>query len=133
MAKELSSLTVTAALAQMCQQQLLPSQLLGSCCTRIEQREPRVQAWTHVAIAAARQQAAAQDQQLHDHPLASILAQHPLFGIPVGVKDIFATVDMPTAWGMSLYRDRYLTTEATVVTRLKAAGAIILGKTADYC
>lgn len=122
-------LTATAALTQIQQEQLLPSQLLESYLTRLAQREPVVKAWTHLAIAAARQQAAHQDQQLRARPVNAIIKEQPLFGVPIGIKDIFATVDMPTAWGLPLYRDRYLPEEAAVVTRLKAAGAIILGKT----
>ena len=56
-------------------------------------------------------------------------ADLPLRGIPVAVKDIFSTADLPTTWGTSIYKDRYLAEDAAVVARLKAAGAIILGKT----
>lgn len=123
-------LTATAAISRIQQGRLLPSQLLEKCLDRLERREPLVKAWTHLAIATARQQAAHQDQQLRARPVNSILREQPLFGIPIGIKDIFATVDMPTAWRFPLYRDRYLPADASVVTRLKAAGAIILGKTA---
>jgi len=125
----MQSRTATAALTAMRREQLLPSQLLASCWARIEQREPTVRAWSHIAIATARQQATGQDQQLRDGSIAAIFREQPLFGIPIGVKDIVATVDMPTAWGLPLYRDLYFEADAAVVTRLKAAGAIILGKT----
>ncbi|MGP1387291.1 MAG: amidase [Thainema sp.] len=105
------------------------SRILDSCLQRIDSREAVVQAWTFLAVEAAQQQAARHAQQLRARSPQAVLTQFPLLGIPVGVKDIYATVDMPTAWGLPLYRDRYLLEEAEVVTRLKAAGAIILGKT----
>ncbi|MGA1476027.1 MAG: amidase [Prochlorothrix sp.] len=125
----MKDLTVSAAFSQIEHHQFFVSQLLEHCLDRISRRESIVQAWTFLAVEAARQQAAIQEQQLRDRTLPAILAQFPLCGIPVGVKDIFATVDMPTGWGLPLYRDRYFAAEAAVVTRLKAAGAIILGKT----
>jgi len=127
--KDMKFLTVTAAMRQIQQGQLLPSQLLEKYLVRLEQREPVVKAWTHLAIAAARQQAAYQDHQLRECPVNSIFKEQPLFGVPIGIKDIFATVDMPTAWGFPLYAGRYLAADAIVVRQLKAAGAIILGKT----
>lgn len=122
-------LTATAALGQIRKGQLLPSQLLEIYLARLEQREPVVKAWTHLAIAAARQQAASQDQQLRDRSIDVLLKAQPLFGIPIGIKDIFATADMPTTWGFPLYAKRHLATDAVVVSQLKAAGAILLGKT----
>ena len=121
--------TATAALAQIQQGQLLPSQLLESTLARLEQREPAVKAWTHLAITAARQQAAKQDQQLRDRSIGIWLKEQPLYGIPIAIKDIFATVDMPTAWGFPPYAGCFLNEEAAVITRLRRAGAIILGKT----
>jgi Asp-tRNA(Asn)/Glu-tRNA(Gln) amidotransferase A subunit family amidase len=53
----------------------------------------------------------------------------PLHGIPVGIKDIFDTVDMPTENGTPLYAGRRPTADATVVSLLRQAGAVIMGKT----
>jgi Asp-tRNA(Asn)/Glu-tRNA(Gln) amidotransferase A subunit family amidase len=53
-----------------------------------------------------------------------------LFGIPVGVKDIIDTFDMPTAHGCPVLADRYPIADATVVQRLRQAGAVVFGKTA---
>jgi amidase len=52
----------------------------------------------------------------------------PLHGVPIGVKDVFWTKDAPTAAGMPLYRDFRPPEDATVVARLKRAGAVLLGK-----
>ncbi len=121
--------TATAALARMREEQLTATQFLQTCLDRIEQRESVVKAWTFLAPEAAQQQALDCDTGDSEGDRASPQSFQPLHGIPVAVKDIFATVDMPTAWGTPIYAGRYLTEDADVVTRLKAAGAIILGKT----
>jgi aspartyl-tRNA(Asn)/glutamyl-tRNA(Gln) amidotransferase subunit A len=54
----------------------------------------------------------------------------PLHGIPYAAKDLFDTKGIPTAWGTSFLRGRVPTENATVIDRLEAAGAILLGKTA---
>lgn len=53
----------------------------------------------------------------------------PLHGIPYGLKDLFDTAGIVTGWGAEPYRDRVPTSDATIVTRLRAAGAVLLGKT----
>jgi Asp-tRNA(Asn)/Glu-tRNA(Gln) amidotransferase A subunit family amidase len=52
-----------------------------------------------------------------------------LFGVPVGVKDIIDTMDFPTEYGSPIHAGRYSVGDATVVSRLRAAGAVIFGKT----
>lgn len=116
-------LSATAALAQIQQGHLTARAVLEHYWEQIQQQETAVQSWTYLAIDQARQQV----QNLDTTPVTG--AAPPLRGIPVAVKDIFATTDMPTGWGMSMYSDRYLTSDATVVQRLRRAGAIILGKT----
>lgn len=54
----------------------------------------------------------------------------PLHGIPYGVKDLLATKGIPTSWGAAPFRDRVLDTDATVVSRLRAAGAVLVAKLA---
>ena len=53
----------------------------------------------------------------------------PLYGVPVGVKDIIDTMDFPTEYGSPIHAGRYSVGDATVVSRLRAAGAVIFGKT----
>jgi Asp-tRNA(Asn)/Glu-tRNA(Gln) amidotransferase A subunit family amidase len=53
----------------------------------------------------------------------------PLFGVPVAVKDIVDTVDFPTAYGSPIHEGRYAVSDATIVRRLREAGAIVFGKT----
>ena len=52
----------------------------------------------------------------------------PLHGIPIGLKDLFDTAGVPTTAGSALFKDRVPTQDAEVVRRLKAAGAVLLGK-----
>ena len=104
------------------------NELLQACLQRISCREPQVQAWTYLDIDRAQKQADKWEQVLIQQRYQS-LGNFPLLGIPIAVKDIFATLDMPTEWGMKVYQNRYLDDEAAVVSYLKAAGAIVLGKT----
>lgn len=53
----------------------------------------------------------------------------PLYGVPVAVKDIIDTIDFPTEYGSPIHKGRYSVGDATVVSRLRAAGAVIFGKT----
>lgn len=53
----------------------------------------------------------------------------PLFGVPVAIKDIIDTMDFPTEYGSPIHKGRYSVGDATVVSRLRAAGAVIFGKT----
>ncbi len=52
----------------------------------------------------------------------------PLHGIPYGLKDLFATKGIPTTWGCAPYRDRIIDRDATVVRRLREAGAVLVAK-----
>ena len=54
----------------------------------------------------------------------------PLHGIPYGLKDLFDTKDIETAWGAEPYQNRLPLEDAEIVKRLRAAGAVLLGKTA---
>ena len=122
----MSYFTATQALKQMQEGKLQPSTLLQFSLERIQQRELDVRAWQSLAIETAVQTAQRFDQQPTN---SQAMADLPLRGIPVAIKDIFSTADLPTTWGTSIYQGRYLLADAAVVARLKAAGAIILGKT----
>ena len=99
-------------------------QLVAACLRQIEIREPEVQAWTFLDPAYALQQARAADQRQ-----AAGLPLGPLHGVPVGLKDIIDTADMPTENGTVLHAGRCPGADAAIVTALRNAGAVILGKT----
>jgi Asp-tRNA(Asn)/Glu-tRNA(Gln) amidotransferase A subunit family amidase len=93
---------------------------MRSCLARIEQREAEVGAWQFLDADRALELARAADKQV---------PQGPLHGIPIGVKDIMDTVDMPTGLGSPIYAKRQPDWDAACVAALRAAGAIVLGKT----
>lgn len=98
--------------------------LVGACLEQIRLREPEVQAWAFLDPEHALQQARHADQwRAAGKPLGL------LHGVPVGIKDIIDTRDMPTEDGTPLHAGRSPWHDAWVVDRLRAAGAIILGKT----
>ncbi|HXV78258.1 MAG TPA: amidase, partial [Candidatus Binatia bacterium] len=99
-------------------------EFVEACLVRIKEIDGRVQAWTFLDPDYALQQArAADERRLSGQPIG------PLHGVPVGIKDIFDTFDMPTEYGSVLYAGRTPSSDATVVARLRAAGALIMGKT----
>ncbi|MFZ4640998.1 MAG: amidase [Nodosilinea sp.] len=106
------------------QGELTSSEFVQSCFTQINKKEPHIQAWNYLDREEALYQAAYCDGL---SPLQ--LSQLPLAGIPIGIKDIFATPTMPTTWGLSFYQHPREWPEAAVVQRLRSAGAILLGKT----
>jgi Asp-tRNA(Asn)/Glu-tRNA(Gln) amidotransferase A subunit family amidase len=122
--EHLSLLGAVAAAARIRDGLLSSEELVSACLERIRAVEPQVQAWTFLdeeyALAQAR---AADESKRSGEPIG------PLHGIPVGVKDIFDTADMPTENGTVLHKGRTPRHDAAVVARLRATGAIILGKT----
>ncbi|HSH42080.1 MAG TPA: amidase, partial [Arenicellales bacterium] len=98
--------------------------LVEACLARIDEREDAVRAWTHLDRDLALEQARHADREMKAGREAG-----PLHGIPVGVKDIFDTSDMPTQYGTVLHEGRVTKEDAAAVARLRAAGAVILGKT----
>lgn len=98
--------------------------VVQSCLERIAAVDGKVQAWTFLDSGLALAQARAADR--HQAAGAALGALH---GVPVGIKDIIDTADMPTENGTVLHAGRRPVRDATVVARLRAAGAIIMGKT----
>ena len=103
---------------------LTSEELVQSCLERIRQVEPTVQAWQFLdeehALAQAR---AADERRRSGEPVGA------LHGIPVGIKDIIDTADMPTENGTVLHKGRMPRADAAVVAALRGAGAVIMGKT----
>ena len=103
---------------------LSAEELVRGCLERIRAREPQVQAWTFLDEEHALRQARAADElRRSGRPIGA------LHGVPVGLKDIIDTADMPTENGCALHRGRAPREDAAVVKMLRAAGAVILGKT----
>ena len=106
-------------------QGLLSSEdLVEACFARIDELEDSIGAWAHLDKALAMEQArAADDIRFRGKPMGA------LHGLPVGIKDIIDTADYPTECGTVLHQGRRPERDATLVSLLKEAGAIILGKT----
>ena len=97
---------------------------MRSCLAAVAGDEPRVGAWAFIdadhTLAQARRA---------DRARAGGGRLGPLHGVPVGVKDVFDTADMPTELGTPLHAGRRPASDAAAVARLRDAGAVIMGKT----
>lgn len=99
-------------------------ELVEACFQRIDELEDSIGAWAHLDKEVALEQARQADEfRSRGLPVG------PLHGLPIGIKDIIDTSDYPTERGSVLYQGRTTTDEATLVSLLREAGAIILGKT----
>ena len=83
---------------------------LAECLARIDVRDPAVRAWAHI------------DREAKG-------GAGPLAGVVLGVKDVIDVAGMPTTHGSPVYADNIATSDAEPVARLRAAGAVVLGKT----
>jgi Asp-tRNA(Asn)/Glu-tRNA(Gln) amidotransferase A subunit family amidase len=120
----LNMLSAKAAAAAIARGEATSTALLESCLDRIESKDALLSAWVYVDAALALAKARDADAALEaGKPVG------PLHGVPVAIKDIFDTSDMPTECGSTLYRDRQPTEDAQAIAMLRRAGAIILGKT----
>lgn len=116
----LHTLTASTAARLLQRREISAEQLVRACLARIQAREPAIQAWAYLADAAA----LALARELDRGPLRGLL-----HGLPMGVKDLFDTADMPTAYGSAIYARHQPPSDAAVVALCRAAGAVVLGKT----
>jgi Asp-tRNA(Asn)/Glu-tRNA(Gln) amidotransferase A subunit family amidase len=114
------SLTAREAARQIAERRLTAEALAAAYLDRIEARETVVGAWQYLD----RERALAVARQRDAEP-----TRGPLHGIPIAVKDLIDTVDMPTAYGSSIYRGHRPVADASCVALARAAGAVVLGKT----
>jgi len=121
---DLTQLTASEAARLIEAGEITSERLVTACLERIAQREETVQAWAHLdgdfALAQARHA---------DAWRAAGRSTGPLHGVPVGIKDIIDTEDLPTECGTPIYAGRRPRTDAPVVSALRDAGAVIMGKT----
>jgi len=116
--------TIHSAGSELRTGRLTSLDLVEACLARIDRFDSRVRAWVSVDAEGAREQARRLDRELQAGQ-----RRGPLHGIPVGIKDIVDVAGWPTLAGSSLRRGHVATNDATIVARLRAAGAVILGKT----
>ncbi|MBU8540118.1 amidase [Falsiroseomonas tokyonensis] len=111
-----SRLTATEAARAIAAGRLSTSELMEACLARAAAREPAVRAFIHLDPGQARRNAAR-------------ARPGPLSGIPVGVKDVLDTADMPTAYGSPIWAGHRPRGDAAAVAAARAAGGVVMGKT----
>jgi len=100
-----------------------PVALTEDCLSRIAALDPVLNAYITVTADSARREARAAEREIRDGRWRG-----PLHGIPIGLKDLIDVAGMPTTGASAVYLDRVPAEDAEVVRRLRAAGAVILGK-----
>lgn len=116
----LNILSAAAMAAGIASGEFTSEALVSDCLARIDAREGDIHAWAFVDAELALAQARARDCE---RPAG------PLHGVPVGIKDVLDTKDMPTEYGSHLYKGNQPDRDTATVAALRAAGAVILGKT----
>ena len=120
----LAALSATEAAAELARGAISAEDYTRACLDRIAALEDEVHAFIHLDPDYALSQARALDERRRNgQPIG------PLHGVPVGIKDIFDTADYPTECGSPLLKGRRPVRDCTAVARLRAAGAVIIGKT----
>ena len=120
---DLTALTIEEASRRIAAGQLTPLDLTRAYLERIERLNPRVNAYITVTADAALEQARALGVEL-----AAGRSRGPLHGIPIGLKDNIDTAGIRTTAASAVYADRVPAADAPVVTKLREAGAVFLGK-----
>jgi Asp-tRNA(Asn)/Glu-tRNA(Gln) amidotransferase A subunit family amidase len=116
----LNELSATEIVRGIAAREITAAQVVGDCLSRIIAREPTVHAFAHVDPELALRQARELDRGL---------PRGALHGVPIGIKDVIDTADQPTEMGSPIYRGHRPVCDAASVALLRAAGAVILGKT----
>jgi len=120
----LGALSLSEAAAHIRDGRISSAELARDCLARIDEVDGAVQAWAYLDRDYVMRQAQAADlHRMHGNALG------PLHGVPAGIKDIFDTSDMPTEFGSPIWTGRTPRQDAFAVARLRADGAIIMGKT----
>jgi len=121
---ELADRSASDLLADLRSGTLAAATLASACLDRIAAREPEVEAWAYLDRERVLAEASDRDAQ---HANGAALGA--LHGLPVGVKDIIDTADMPTENGTVIHKGRRPTADAVLVARLRRTGAVVMGKT----
>ena len=116
------ALGIAATARQIRERHLSPMTLAQSLLNRIDRLEPELRAWVTIDREEVLNAAKQRESELDGGSLG------PLHGVPIGLKDIFYTAGMKTSACSRIFADFVPSYDATTVSRLKAAGAIILGK-----
>ena len=121
--RDLLFMPATAAARLISKRALSPVEYVDAVLEAIETKQPMLNAYATVTADAARAQARVAEQ--------AVMAGEelgPLHGIPINIKDLFATMGVRTAYGSAIHADNIPSQDDILVTRLKDAGAIMVGK-----
>ena len=121
---DLAALTAAEAASEMARGEVSSQELVAACLARIDELEPQVHAWAFLDRERALAEAKAADEKRREGKGVG-----PLHGVPIGIKDIIDTADMPTENGSPAFKGRRPFKDAACVAALRTAGAIVLGKT----
>ncbi len=124
MDSELTRMTASGLAAAIAAGQVSAAEVTEAHLARIDRVDPRVHAFLHIAADGARAAARAVDERR-----AAGAALGPLAGVPLALKDVFTTQDMPTTCGSRILDGWLPPYDATVTRRLRQAGVVVLGKT----
>ena len=122
--KNLNRLSAVEAAEGIKKKKFTSEELIKDCLSRINERENDIQAWSYINTELAIQQAQKADR--HQSEGGSLGALH---GIPIGIKDVIDTKDMPTENGSLIFEGRRPQHDAQCVAALRRAGAVVMGKT----
>src|SRR5262245_13125878 len=120
----LTKLSLAEASKLLRERKASPVELTKACLERIEQLNPKLNCFITVNADSALAKARTAEAEIQNRGWRG-----PLHGIPIAVKDLFDTAGVKTTAASALFKDRVATEDAEVVRRLKAAGAVLLGKT----
>jgi aspartyl-tRNA(Asn)/glutamyl-tRNA(Gln) amidotransferase subunit A len=124
---ELAWLSATELLAGYRKRDFRPTEVLAACIARIDDANPRLNAFATLSLELAQQQALQTDAAWCDP--ASV---RPLEGVPIAIKDLFDSAGVRTTYGSPMFAEHVPATDAAVTARVKAAGALTLGKTRTH-
>jgi aspartyl-tRNA(Asn)/glutamyl-tRNA(Gln) amidotransferase subunit A len=125
--EELAALGAVRLLEAYRQRTLSPVEVLDALAARIEEHDTELGAFNTLCLERAREEAAAAESVYARGAEAG-----PLTGVPIGVKDLFDTAGLRTTYGSSMFSDHVPARDAETVRRVRAAGAIVVGKTQTH-
>src|SRR5947209_124535 len=121
--QDLAYLSIAEAAPRLASRDVSPVELTRACLERIDRLEPQINAFITVLADAALAEARAAEEEIGRGQYRG-----PLHGIPIAHKDLLSTRGVRTTAGSRVLRDFVPDGDATVVTRLREAGTVLLGK-----
>ena len=124
---DLHWMTASAAAQAIAAKELSPVELMTALLSRIERLDPKLNAFLHLDATAAMDAARSAEAEAMAGRLRG-----PLHGVPVGIKDIMDVAGLPTTCHSKILQDNVATADAVCVSKLRGAGAIVLGKLSTH-